>query len=181
VVLTGISCRCRSSSCTDNNYPGSLVVPATTIFLVAIADDERITALGLFIEAYASVMEHLERELAAATDLSAPEFGVLLRLARTPGNHLRMTDLAAGAGLSTSGMTRLVDRLEVSGYVERAACPNDRRGLEAVLTAKGRKLVDRVVPAHLESIQRHVIDPLGGDTKSLERTMRALRDSARTR
>ncbi|MEA3056280.1 MAG: hypothetical protein QOD30_1712 [Actinomycetota bacterium] len=148
---------------------------------MATADDERITALGLFIEAYASVMDHLERELATATDVSAPEFGVLLRLARTPGNHLRMTDLAAGAGLTTSGMTRLVDRLEVAGYVERAACPSDRRGLEAVLTPKGRKLVDRVVPAHIDSIQRHVVEPLGGDTKALERTMRALRDSARAR
>jgi len=158
-----------------------MVVPATTIFFVAAADDERITALGLFIEAYASVMEHLERELATTTDLSTPEFGVLLRLARTPGNHLRMTDLAGGAGLSTSGMTRLVDRLEAAGYVERAACPNDRRGLEAVLTTKGRKLIDRVVPAHIDSIQRHVVEPLGGDTKALERTVRALRDSARAR
>lgn len=158
-----------------------MVVPATTIFFVAAADDDRITALGLFIEAYSSVMEHLERELAEATDLSTPEFGVLLRLARTPGHHLRMTDLAAGAGLSTSGMTRLVDRLETAGYVERAACPSDRRGLEAVLTTKGRKLVDRVVPAHIESIQRHLVEPLDGDTTALERAMRALRDSARAR
>jgi DNA-binding MarR family transcriptional regulator len=158
-----------------------MVVPATTIFFVAAADDDRITALGLFIEAYSSVMEHLERELAEATDLSTPEFGVLLRLARTPGHHLRMTDLAAGAGLSTSGMTRLVDRLETAGYVERAACTSDRRGLEAVLTTKGRKLVDRVVPAHIESIQRHLVEPLDGDTTALERAMRALRDSARAR
>jgi DNA-binding MarR family transcriptional regulator len=158
-----------------------LVVPATTIDVVAAADDDRITALGLFMEAYSSVMEHLERELAQATDLSTPEFGVLLRLARTPGHHLRMTDLAAGAGLSTSGMTRLVDRLEAAGYVERAACPSDRRGLEAVLTTKGRTLVDRVVPAHIDSIQRHVVEPLGGDTTALERTMRTLRDSARAR
>lgn len=145
------------------------------------ADDDRITALGLFIEAYASVMEHMERELAEATDVSGAEFGVLLRLARTPGEHLRMTDLAAGAGLSTSGMTRLVDRLEAAGLVDRKACPSDRRGLEALLTSKGRKLVDAVVPVHLESIDKHLVEPLGGDLRALERTMRKLRDSARAR
>src|SRR4051794_7153645 len=148
---------------------------------MSAADDERITALGLFIEAYASVMEHLEQDLAGATDLSTPEFGVLLRLARTPGEHLRMSDLAVGAGLSTSGMTRLVDRLEAAGFVERRACPSDRRGLEAILTAKGRKLVDRVVPIHLESIERHLVEPLGSDLDTLARTMRTLRDSARKR
>ena len=148
---------------------------------MAAHHDDRITALGLLIEAYAAVMIHLERELAEVTDLSPQEFGVLLRLARTPDEHLRMTDLAAGAGLSTSGMTRLVDRLESAGFVERKACPSDRRGLEAVLTPKGRKLVDKVIPVHLESIQRHVVEPLGDDLPALARTMRTLRDSARTR
>lgn len=143
------------------------------------ADDDRITAFGLFIEAFTAVHAIVERELEEVTDVSAAEFGVLLRLARTPGGHLRMTDLAAGAGLSTSGMTRLVDRLETNALVERAACPNDRRGLEAVLTAKGRALVDDVLPAHLASLERHVSGPLHGDLARLEEPMRALRDSAR--
>jgi DNA-binding MarR family transcriptional regulator len=164
-----------------NNYGEPLLVPASTVIFVSAADDERITALGLFIEAYASVMELVERELATATDLSSAEFGVLLRLARTPGEHLRMTELAAGAGLSTSGMTRLVDRLEAAGLVDRKQCPSDRRGLEAALTAKGRKLVDKVVPVHLDSIQRHIVEPLGDDLPKLSQTMRVLRDSARKR
>jgi MarR family transcriptional regulator, 2-MHQ and catechol-resistance regulon repressor len=162
-----------------NNHDGRFLVPASTVVPVAVADDDRITAFGLFIEAYAAVTEAVERELAAVTDLSGAEVGVLLRLVRTPDHHLRMSDLATGAGLSTSGMTRLVDRLEAAGYVERKACPNDRRGLEAVLTAKGRKVVEKIVPAHLASIQRHIVEPLGGDLTRLEKTMRALRDSAR--
>jgi MarR family transcriptional regulator, 2-MHQ and catechol-resistance regulon repressor len=165
----------------SNNPAVLILVPASTVNLMGVADDERITALGLFIEAYASVIEAIERELDQVTDLSGPEVGVLLRLVRTPDHHLRMSDLAAGAGLSTSGMTRLVDRLESAGLLERKACPNDRRGLEAVLTPKGRKLVEQIVPAHLDSIQRHVVEPLGGDLSALERTMRVLRDSARSR
>jgi MarR family transcriptional regulator, 2-MHQ and catechol-resistance regulon repressor len=158
-----------------------MVVPASSLFLVGIADDDRITAFGLFLEAFTAVSAHIERELEAVAGIRSAEFGVLLRLARTPGEHLRMTDLAEGAGLSTSGMTRLVDRLEAAGLVERAACPNDRRGLEAVLTPKGRKLVQKALPAHLESLERHIAGPLCGDLARLEEPMRVLRDSARTR
>ena len=148
---------------------------------MGIADDDRITAFGLFLEAWTAVSAHVERELEAVAGISSAEYGVLLRLARTPGEHLRMTDLAFGAGLSTSGMTRLVDRLEAAGFVERAACPNDRRGLEAVLTTKGRKLVLKALPTHIASIEEHVVRPLGGDLAKLEAPMRALRDSARAR
>lgn len=148
---------------------------------MGLADDDRITAYGLFLEAFTAVHTRIERELEAAAGVSGAEFGVLLRLARTPGEHLRMSDLAEGAGLSTSGMTRLVDRLEAAGHVERAACPNDRRGLEAVLTAKGRKLVQKTLPAHLASLEEHIAGPLCGDLAKLEAPMRSLRDSARGR
>jgi DNA-binding MarR family transcriptional regulator len=153
--------------------------PQVAFSLVGLEDDDRITAYGLFLEAWTAVSAHIERELEAVAGISSAEYGVLLRLARTPGEHLRMSDLAFGAGLSTSGMTRLVDRLESQGLVERAACPNDRRGLEAVLTAKGRKIVQKALPTHIESIDKHVVGPLGGDLGALERPMRALRDSAR--
>ena len=146
-----------------------------------MTDDERITAYGLFLEAFTAVTALVERELEAAAGISGHEFGVLLRLHRTPEHHLRMSDLADGAGLSTSGMTRLVDRLEAAGYVERTACPVDRRGLEALLTDKGRELVERVLPAHLESIERHVTGPLCGQLERLAEPMRLLRDSAKAR
>jgi DNA-binding MarR family transcriptional regulator len=162
-----------------NNYPDPLVVPASSVFFVGLEDDDRITAYGLFLEAFTAVSAHIERDIQEHANMSSAEFGVLLRLARTPGEHLRMTDLAFGAGLSTSGMTRLVDRLEAGGFVERAACPNDRRGLEAVLTAKGRKLVQKVLPVHLESLEKHIAGPLCGDLDRLEGPMRTLRDSAR--
>lgn len=147
---------------------------------MAMEDDDRITAFGLFLEAFGAVSALIERELQHAAGISGHEFGVLLRLARTPGNHLRMTDLADGAGLSTSGMTRLVDRLEAGGFVERATCPDDRRGLEAVLTSNGKKLVDKVLPAHLASLEKHISEPLCGKLDQLLGPMRVLRDSAKS-
>jgi DNA-binding MarR family transcriptional regulator len=147
---------------------------------VEIADDDRITAYGLFLEAFTAVTANLERELEATAGLSRHEFEVLLRLARTPGHHLRMTELASAAHLSTSGMTRLVDRLEAMALVQRATCPSDRRGLEAVLTTKGESVVEQALPAHLESLDRHVVGPLNGKVDQLADLMRILRDSAKS-
>jgi MarR family transcriptional regulator, 2-MHQ and catechol-resistance regulon repressor len=143
--------------------------------------DPRIQAYGMLLEAHAAVADLVRRELEAAAGISAPEFEVILRLARTPGEHLRMTDLAEQVGLTTSGTTRLVDRVEAMGLAKRQACPTDRRSFEVYLTAKGRRLLDRVLPVHLESLERHVAAPLGGDLAALEAPMRKLRDAARRR
>ena len=135
----------------------------------------------MFLEAHAAVSEVIRRELEAVAGISGAEFEVLLRLARTPGEHLRRTDLAEQVGLTTSGTTRLVDRVEALGLAAREACPTDRRSLEVVLKPKGRDLLERVLPAHLDSIERHVAQPLGGDLTELEAQMRSLRDAARRR
>ena len=135
----------------------------------------------MFLEAHAAVSDVIRRELEAVAGIGVQEFEVLLRLARTPGEHLRMTGLAEQVGLTTSGTTRLVDRVEAMGLVAREACPTDRRSFEVVLRAKGRRLLERVLPVHLDSIERHVVQPLGGDLTTLEAQMRALRDAARRR
>ena len=60
-----------------------------------------------------------------------------------------MTDLATQTALSTSGITRVVDRLENRGLVRRETCPSDRRGSFAVLTGPGGRLLAGVVRAHV--------------------------------
>ena len=78
-------------------------------------------------------------------------------------------------GLSTSGLTRLIDRVEQAGYVERAACPTDRRGAEAVLTEEGESVLRSAVPAHVESIEAHLASILGDDLSTLEDLLRRIR------
>jgi DNA-binding MarR family transcriptional regulator len=84
-------------------------------------------------------------------------FDVLLRLLRTPGHRLRMSDLAAQTTLTASGLTRAIDRLEASGLVQREACPSDRRGAFAVLTEAGEARISAAVPSHLDEL-REVFD-----------------------
>jgi MarR family 2-MHQ and catechol resistance regulon transcriptional repressor len=144
-------------------------------------DDERITAFGMLLEAYAALVGNVGRDLEAASDLALSSFGILLRLARSPGRRLRMTELAAQAALSTSGLTRLADRLEEAGYLRREASAFDRRSSLAVLTDLGAEVLAKAVPGHLESLERNVAGPLGPEgLRRLTAMLEVLRDHART-
>jgi len=140
-------------------------------------DDPRFTAIGLFAEAYAG----LTARFAAQFDehrVSAVEFEVLMRLARSPRTRLRMTDLAGQTSLSTSGVTRVVDRMDRDGLVRREACPSDRRSSYAVITEAGRQRLDDVLPGHLALVQQWFVGQLTPEqlTGMLE-SLRTIRDA----
>jgi MarR family 2-MHQ and catechol resistance regulon transcriptional repressor len=142
-------------------------------------DDERITAFGLFLEAFAGVSHQVERDLADDVTMPAGWLGVLIRLGRSPGNRMRMSDLASAVALTSSGVTRLVDRIEAAGLITREACPTDRRVAWATLTAKGRKALDAALPGHLSSIQRHLVDHLTAEQyETFVGALRTLRDAS---
>ena len=93
----------------------------------------------------------LDADLTRSTGLSATDYYVLVHLSEAPERRLRMTDLAAGAALSMSGISRVIDRLQRIGLVVRERCPDDGRGWDAVLTDEGlRRLRDAWV-VHLAS------------------------------
>src|SRR5215469_12228310 len=79
----------------------------------------------------------LERELGESHGLGVSDFEVLDHLASRPGG-CRSQSLADAVHLSQSALSRLADRLERHGLVERSNCTNDRRGINLVLTAAGR-------------------------------------------
>lgn len=115
-------------------------------------DDPRLTAMGLFAEVFTGLTDKTGPTLAAA-GLSEVDFETLIRLARSPQRRLRMSDLAAQTSLSTSGITRVVDRLERDGLVERHACASDRRASYAVLSAAGADRLRTVLPEHIKDIE----------------------------
>lgn len=129
------------------------------------ATAERLTVRELgawraFLRAHSHITRKLEAELVAEHDLPLASYDVLLQLAETEGRRLRMTQLADRVLLSRSGLTRLVDRLEREGLVERAACANDARGTNAVLTDAGLHRLRGAAPTHLRGISEHVTSRL---------------------
>jgi DNA-binding MarR family transcriptional regulator len=79
-------------------------------------------------------------------------YDVLLALEYAPEGRLRIGNLACHISLSRSGLTRLVDRLEKEGLVDRQLNPNDRRSFEVILTPKGRAERERTWPIYARAI-----------------------------
>jgi DNA-binding MarR family transcriptional regulator len=141
--------------------------------------DPRITAVGLLVETVGGLNARFAAQYAEHR-LSTVEFEVLLRLARSPGRRLRMSDLAAQTQLTTSGITRVVDRLERDKLVERIACPTDRRGSFAGITRAGLARLDAVLPGHLELVERWFTSQLSpGQLDALLTSLRRVRDAVR--
>jgi DNA-binding MarR family transcriptional regulator len=94
--------------------------------------------------------------------LTISDYEVLLRLSRSPDRRMRRVDLAAEVLLTASGVTRLLDGLERSGYVERGACDSDRRVVYAVLTDAGAEKLAAASSSHLAQIDELFTSRLDG-------------------
>jgi DNA-binding MarR family transcriptional regulator len=90
-------------------------------------------------------------DLAQATGLALADFDVLAQQARA-GGELRMTDLAARALVSRSGMTRRIARLVEEGLVRRANADADGRGVVVALTDAGLARLTETAPVHLRGV-----------------------------
>src|SRR5256712_8925015 len=100
------------------------------------------------LRAHATLMRQLDTDLEKKTGLALADFDVLAQLARA-GGELRMTDLAARALISRSGMTRRVGRLVEEGLVRRANADADARGVIVALTDAGVARLTETAPVHL--------------------------------
>jgi len=116
-----------------------------------------------FLRAHARVTRALEVELLATQRLSLASYDVLVQLAEAPDRRLRMTELADAVLLSRSGVTRLVDRLERDGLVQRAPVDSDGRGVVAVLTSRGLDRLRAATGSHLSGVVRHFAEVLGAE------------------
>jgi MarR family transcriptional regulator, 2-MHQ and catechol-resistance regulon repressor len=112
----------------------------------------RITLVGLLFEISSSLQRALLPTIERDLGQSGLAFQVLVRLARSPGERLRMTDLADQTGLTPGGLTRTIDRLVEAGLVTRRACAGDRRVVYAELTAPGHHQCSKLLARHEHDI-----------------------------
>jgi DNA-binding MarR family transcriptional regulator len=73
-----------------------------------------------------------------------------------------MRELAVESTLSPSGVTRLIERMERQGLVEREQAAEDARGMIATLTGAGLERLRDAYPHALASVRTNVIDHLDG-------------------
>jgi DNA-binding MarR family transcriptional regulator len=123
-------------------------------------DDEEMRAWRAFVTTTVRLFEQLDRELKADHGLNHDDYAILVNLSEAPGQRMRMTELAAQVLESKSRLSHHVGRLEANGLVRRESCPKDLRGLFAVLTPAGRRMMRRAAPDHVRSVREHFIDHL---------------------
>jgi DNA-binding MarR family transcriptional regulator len=117
----------------------------------AIPGRRGLDAWRALLEAHATLMRELQTDLVNKTGLDLNDFDVISQLAQA-GGGLRMTELAARAFTSRSGLTRRIDRLVGEGLVSRTTTKADARGVVVTLTGAGFARVAETVPIHLRKV-----------------------------
>lgn len=111
------------------------------------------TWMGL-LATHSAITRQLDAMLRASHQLGLSAYEVLLRLARAPACRLRMTELAAVAPLTLSGVSRMVGRLERDGLVRREASAEDGRVACATLTREGIARLRAAHQTYLDGVRR---------------------------
>jgi DNA-binding MarR family transcriptional regulator len=108
------------------------------------------------VTSHAALTDRVQRALAAADLPPLSWFEVLWAVKRSPNGRPRMSELAAWLTLSRGGITKLVDRLEEAGYLERVSCAEDRRALQAELTPAGDRMLEEMRAVYEAELDRHL-------------------------
>ncbi|MDU8502648.1 MarR family transcriptional regulator [Pseudomonas syringae] len=135
-----------------------------------------------FVRAHRCLIREIERRLAAAELPPYAWYDALWGVESGPQGMRRMHELADVMAIERYNLTRLIDRLESEGLVERHRSDSDGRGAVAAITDKGRALrkqmwqiyetaVDELFLAQFDAAQRRVF------ADALERAALAARQS----
>lgn len=150
--------------------------PSTTRWLTAA--QQRIWRS--YLAGVARIDQHLDDRL-RPFGLDLAEYEILVRLSEADDWSARMSDLAEAVHQSRSRLSHTVSRMEKKGLIIRVPCPVDRRGVIAVLTPEGMRLLETAAPAHVESVREcfvDVVDP--ADYEALGRAMAAVNATSST-
>jgi DNA-binding MarR family transcriptional regulator len=115
--------------------------------------DALISTFGRLLEVQGRLERRLGADLEARCGLPHAWFEVLVRLSRSEGGQLTMSGLADQVALTTGGVTRLVDRMEAAGMVERRPCATDRRVAYAGLTSAGQEKLKEAAVVHAANLR----------------------------
>ena len=102
----------------------------------------------------------LEKQLQRDSNISGPDYELLLTLSNAPDRQLRARDLGELVGWEKSRISHQVSRMETRGLVERRECGDDARGVWITLTIEGRRAVVGAMRDHTKAIREYFFDAL---------------------
>jgi DNA-binding MarR family transcriptional regulator len=108
----------------------------------------------------------LHRDALHGFGINYAELAVLSNLRTSePGRRRSPTELRAMIGQSSAGMTRILDKLEADGHLQREDIEGDRRRVDIVLTPSGAALAERAVAALLQ-VQAQLLAPVAPEDRN---------------
>ncbi|MFJ4240580.1 MarR family winged helix-turn-helix transcriptional regulator [Streptomyces iakyrus] len=115
---------------------------------------------GLLIKAATRLEQRIDTALRRECEVSHTMFEVLIRLCRRPDEEISQRRLADDLTLTSSGITRLIDRMEGAGLVRRGPAPGDRRSVLVEATEHGRAVFLRAAAVHAQVVERYFVAPV---------------------
>ena len=132
-----------------------------------------------FLEAAFALIDILDAELHEEREISLRWYDVLVHLEEAE-HGVPMNELASRILASKSGLTRVIDRMEEAGLVERRRHGEDRRVIEIVITPDGQKALTNARTVHRRGINEHFAQHLDKrDFEALSQALAKVRDHVR--
>jgi DNA-binding MarR family transcriptional regulator len=139
--------------------------------------DLDIAPLGVYgrLLRVAQLSDHELAKGLASFGLQQGWFDLLAALRRAGAPYeLNPTSLMRATLLSSSGMTKRLDRMAEAGLIERRPDPSDRRGTLVRLTRRGKNIIDRAVETHVGNEKRLLGGLTAAERSTLDRVLKRL-------
>lgn len=115
-------------------------------------DDIYETAWITLARGHQAVLDKIENALKSAELPPLGWYDVLLELSRSEGEGVRAFELESRLLLPQYGLSRLLDRIEKAGFLERQVCKSDRRGKHLYITRSGEAIRKKMWPVYQKAI-----------------------------
>jgi len=136
---------------------------------------DELDAWRALVALYQSVLHDVVRALENDAGLDSGVFSALAYLARAePRGRMRLSELLElmYPRYSQPGLSRLVQRMEADGLVERRADPDDGRATVLQMTRAGRTRFERADVVYTNAVREHFGRHLAaGEARTLERSL----------
>jgi DNA-binding MarR family transcriptional regulator len=121
-------------------------------------DEQEQRAWRSYIETTQRLLDRTNTNLSVRSGLTLAEYRILVLLSEAPGQSLRMSELADGVLSSRSRLTHQIRRMVDAGLVRRDTCASDGRGVLAVITDAGVRVLTAAAPGHVEDVRRMFVE-----------------------
>ena len=139
-----------------------------------LLNDEELAAWRAFLRAHSTMLRRISRDLDEAELPPLAWYDVLAALSDAPEQQLRQVELAERVLLSTSGLSRLLDRIEKQGLARRTSCDTDRRSFYIQLTDDGAAMLQEMWPVYARGIADDFLPALGSNPYEIRQTLESI-------